>query len=210
MDLVEQSGLVAPASRGWVGWAAVGTSAASLLLFDPVAASLTLLALGSLATLLLGVIALLPPPHGAGQLVWVVLGLTAAASPPAAALASLVRAETTKEANELWALGRLTPPLARACACGLFALAPLALFAPLGYVRSLATLLLSLSALSAAAALVVLPLLHLLLRRPPPPPPAASTDRSTAGASTSLLHSTVPFARGRRAGYGSAGRSSAV
>ena len=62
----------------WAGGAAVGAASVLLLLLGPVVAFLSLLLNLGLSLLVVGGIALLPAPMGAGQVGWLVLAVSAA------------------------------------------------------------------------------------------------------------------------------------
>ena len=173
------------ATRGWSFGAAIGAAAATIGVIAPLGGLALLVVNGVTAQLLLGALALLPPPQGAGQLAWVVLATCVCTHAPALALQTLRTAQTRAmggPADELSAFGALTPPLWRAAATSLVALAPLPTLAPLVYLRSLGALLLAAVALGGLAALVMVPLLHAALRRPqaPMPPPSVSQRRPHA------------------------------
>jgi len=199
VSLIEQSAAAPRALAAWAAAAAVGACAACLLVFDAVAAALLLATLSAAGLLLTGALALLPPPHGAAQLVWLALGTPVFASQPALAVAALVRAGGWGSGVdvELGALRLIAPPLVRSAAVTALLLLPLAALAPMRFLRSLSCLLLAALALGAASALVLLPLLHAALRRPPPPPPTDGEHREArahagASASTGLLRAARP------------------
>ena len=162
----------------WALFAILGAAAAMLLHTDPLGVVALFTALGGLAILQLGLLAVLPPPMGAGQLAWVVLASTAGAHAPTLALQTIVtdlaarpggRPQST--GDELGSLQHVTPPAWRAAITSVVALAPLALLAPMGFLRAAATLVLLTVVLAAGIAIIGVPLLHVALRRPPPPPP---------------------------------------
>jgi hypothetical protein len=165
------------ACRSWVLFAAVGAATIMLVHLDPSGCMLLLLCFSALGALLLGVVYLLPPPLGIGQVGWVALGAAVLVHAPTFALQGVVARMATfgggqdGKGNELATIAIIAPPLIRSSATAILALSPLPLFAPLGYLRSLGLFLIVTIALSAAAAVIVIPLLHVALRRPPPPPP---------------------------------------
>ena len=200
----------APAAcRAWVAGGAVGGAAVLLILLDPAGAFLSLLTNLTLGLLLLGTLALLPPPMGSGQLAWLALAVPMALHAPAVAIARIASSGERTTNPELAALEQLASPLLRSLSVSLLALAPLAILAPIPYLRRLALLLTAAIALGAAAALVALPLLHLSLRHPPPPPPPPPPrpPKKARPRPTSRLLSS---AAGRLPSYGSCGTGAAA
>ena len=203
---------------GWFASAAVGSTALLLTQMDPVAVSMMLASSVGLAVVMLGLLSLLSPPMGSGQLVWVVLASATTAHAPALALQSIVThfdgspgggsgggGGGAVAISELTALARIAPPLLRSCATALFTLLPLPLVGPSAYLRTLGLYLLAALILSTFVAIVLVPLLHVVMRRPPPPPPPPPpASRRGGGIQGRRL---LPFGSGgaRIPSYGSAG-----
>ena len=93
------------------------------------------------------------------------------------------RINTSGLANrELNSLAALAPPLMRSALTALTAFAPLPLFGPMTYLRSLGLLVLLAIALATLLAVVAVPILHVIIRRPPPPPPPPPPEEPLTGA----------------------------
>ena len=195
------------ACRVWVLGAVVGASALLLVLVDPVATWIVISTNLASGSLLLGVLALLPPAMNAAQLSWALVAATALTHAPAFMVAALASQEPVEEVRfkgtegssslEISALGVLTSPLLFSFGVSVLGMLPLCVLAPLASLRCLTVLMLAALSLGLAAALIVVPLLHALVRRPPrpPPPPPPPKSRETSAdrlGGNRSLHSSAP------------------
>ena len=193
------------ACRVWVLGAVVGASALLLVLVDPVATWIAISTNLASGSLLLGVLALLPPAMNAAQLSWALVAATALTHAPAFMVAALASQEPVEEVRfkgtegssslEISALGVLTSPLLFSFGVSVLGMLPLCVLAPLASLRCLTVLMLAALSLGLAAALIVVPLLHALVRRPPRPPPPPPKPRETSAdrlGGNRSLHSSAP------------------
>ena len=194
--------------RVWVLRDVLGASELQLVMVDPVATWIAISTNLASGSLLLGVLAILPPAMNAAQLSWVLVATTALTHAPALMVATLASQEPVEEVRfqgtdgssslEISALGFLTSPLLFSFGLSVLGMLPLCVLAPLASLRSLMVLMLAALSLGLAAALIVVPLLHALVRRPPPPPPPPpppkprETSADRLGGNRSLLTADAP------------------